>query len=86
MKPVVSKDSIEATLDNDTLRIVVHENGETLLLTAPIKYPKGDGPFPAIIGIGRPTGSLPYQLFDKKVLCRLRLILHKSCLIRKTWY
>ncbi len=71
MKPVVSKDSIEATLDNDTLRIVVHENGETLLLTAPIKYPKGDGPFPAIIGIGRPTGSLPYQLFDKKSIAQI---------------
>mgnify|MGYP000309690860 FL=1 len=71
MKPVVSKDSIEATLDNDTLRIVVHENGETLLLTAPIKYPKGDGPFPAIIGIGRPTGSLPYQLFDKKSIVQI---------------
>ena len=66
MKPVVSKDSIEATLINDTLRVVVHENGETLLLTAPIKYPEGNGPFPAIIGIGRPTGSLPVQLFDKK--------------------
>lgn len=71
MKPVVSKDSIEATLDNDTLRIVVHENGETLLLIAPIKYPKGDGPFPAIIGIGRPTGSLPYQLFDKKSIAQI---------------
>ena len=71
MKPVVSKDSIEATLDNDTLRVVVHENGETLLLTAPIKYPKGDGPFPAIIGIGRPTGSLPYQLFDKKSIAQI---------------
>lgn len=71
MKPVVSKDSIEATLDNDTLRVVVHENGETLLLTAPIKYPKGDGPFPAIIGIGRPTGSLPYQLFDKRSIAQI---------------
>lgn len=71
MKPVVSKDSIEATLDNDTLRVVVHENGETLLLTAPIKYPKGDGPFPAIIGIGRPTGSLPYQLFAKKSIAQI---------------
>lgn len=71
MKPVVSKDSIEATLINDTLRIVVHENGETLLLTAPIKYPEGNGPFPAIIGIGRPTGSLPVQLFDKRRIAQI---------------
>lgn len=71
MKPVVSKDSIEATLINDTLRVVVHENGETLLLTAPIKYPEGNGPFPAIIGIGRPTGSLQVQLFDKRRIAQI---------------
>lgn len=71
MKPVVLKDSIEATLINDTLRVVVHENGETLLLTAPIKYPEGNGPFPAIIGIGRPTGSLPVQLFDKRRIAQI---------------
>lgn len=71
MKPVVSKDSIEAILINDTLRVVVHENGETLLLTAPIKYPEGNGPFPAIIGIGRPTGSLPVQLFDKRRIAQI---------------
>lgn len=71
MKPVVSKDSIEATLINDTLRVVVHENGEMLLLTAPIKYPEGNGPFPAIIGIGRPTGSLPVQLFDKRRIAQI---------------
>lgn len=71
MKPVVSKDSIEATLINDTLRVVVHENGETLLLTAPIKYPEGNAPFPAIIGIGRPTGSLPVQLFDKRRIAQI---------------
>ena len=71
MKPVVSKDSIEATLINDTLRVVVHENGETLLLTAPIKYPEGNGPFAAIIGIGRPTGSLPVQLFDKRRIAQI---------------
>lgn len=71
MKPVVSKDSIEATLINDTLRVVVHENGETLLLTAPIKYPEGNGPFPAIIGIGRPTGSLPVQVFDKRRIAQI---------------
>lgn len=71
MKPVVSKDSIEATLINDTLRVVVHENGETLLLTAPIKYPEGNGPFPAIIGIGRPTGSLPVQLFGKRRIAQI---------------
>lgn len=71
MKPVTPRDSIEATLNNDTLRVIVHENGEVLLLTAPIKYPEGNGPFPAIIGIGRPTGSLPVQLFDKRRIAQI---------------
>lgn len=71
MKPVTPRDSIEATLNNDTLRVIVHENGEVLLLTAPIKYPEGNGPFPAIIGIGRSTGALPEQLFDKRKIAQI---------------
>ena len=71
MKPVTPRDSIEATLNNYTLRVIVHENGEVLLLTAPIKYPEGNGPFPAIIGIGRPTGALPEQLFDKRKIAQI---------------
>lgn len=71
MKPVTPRDSIEAILNNDTLRVIVHENGEVLLLTAPIKYPEGNGPFPAIIGIGRSTGVLPEQLFDKRKIAQI---------------
>lgn len=70
-KPTVSKDSIEATLENDTLKVVVHERGETLLLKAAINYPEGNGPFPAIIGIGMPTGSLPRELFDKRGVAQI---------------
>ena len=71
MKPVTPRDSIEAILNNDTLRVIVHENGEVLLLTAPIKYPEGNGPFPAIIGIGSSTGALPEQLFDKRKIAQI---------------
>lgn len=53
------------------MRVIVYENGEVLLLTAPIKYPEGNGPFPAIIGIGRPTGALPEQLFDKRKIAQI---------------
>lgn len=72
MKPMVSKDSIEATLKGDTLRVVVHENGETLVLKASVKYPQGKGPFPAIIGIGRHTGSLPPELFEKRGIAQIQ--------------
>lgn len=70
-KPVVSKDSIDAVLENDTLKVLVHEKGETLLLTAAIRYPEGEGPFPAIIGIGMPTGSLPRELFDERRVAQI---------------
>lgn len=62
-KPTVSRDSIEATIINDTLIVRVHEKGEILTLKAAIVYPDGNGPFPAVIGIGFPTGSLPKEMF-----------------------
>ena len=40
-------------------------------MTAPVKYPEGNGPFPAIIGIGRSTGALPEQLFDKRKIAQI---------------
>lgn len=40
-------------------------------MTAPIKYSEGNGPFPAIIGIGRSTGALPEQLFDKRKIAQI---------------
>ena len=50
MKPVTPRDSIEAILNNDTLRVIVHENGEVLLLTAPIKYPEAMALFLLLLG------------------------------------
>lgn len=65
-KPMVSKDSIEAWMDSDTLVVIVHEKGQALTLRASIKYPEGEGPFPAIIGVGFPTGSLPRAIFEER--------------------
>ena len=65
-KPMVSKDSLEAWMDSDTLVVIVHEKGQTLTLRASIKYPEGEGPFPAIIGVGFPTGSLPRVIFEER--------------------
>ncbi len=62
-KPTVSPDSIEAVLENDTLTVMVHEKGQILTLHSHIAYPEGEGPFPVVIGIGFPTGSLPLELF-----------------------
>lgn len=62
-KPTVSPDSIDAAFANDTLKVTVHEKGETLTLSSKIIYPEGEGPFPIVIGVGFPTGSLPKELF-----------------------
>lgn len=46
--------------------------GETLRLTAGITYPEGKpGPFPAIIGIGRGSGSLPAEIFASRDIAQI---------------
>ncbi len=62
-KPQVQKDSVDAVMDGDTLVVTVHERGRTLTLHAPVMLPEGEGPFPVVIGVGFPTGSLPSELF-----------------------
>ena len=61
-KQEVDKKQISARIINDTLTVDVSTADGKLTLEAPIKYPEGDGPFPAIIGIGFPTGSLPEEI------------------------
>ncbi len=62
-KPRVNPDSIDASLAGDTLTVTIHERGKSLTLQSQIIYPEGDGPFPVVIGVGFPTGSLPKELF-----------------------
>jgi hypothetical protein len=61
-------DHFEATLSPDNVMIVTMVKGtDTLTLHARIILPKGDGPFPAIIGIGtRGSGSLPQNIFTER--------------------
>lgn len=71
-KPVTPKEKIQASLENDTLIVNIQEGGETLQLKSHIIYPEtGEGPFPLMIGIGLPTGSLPKELFDGKPIARM---------------
>ncbi|MCA9196421.1 MAG: hypothetical protein KDA87_02745 [Planctomycetales bacterium] len=59
---------LTARYADGVLFVNVTENGQTLELTAKVDLPPGDGPFPAVIGIGRSTGSLPSDIFaDRKV-------------------
>lgn len=65
-KPTVPRECIDAIMDGDTLKVKVSVNGEVLTIKAPISYPEGEGPFPAIIGIGWGAGSLPLSIFKER--------------------
>lgn len=64
-------DELTASYTDGVLTVEVTGNGETLTLTAPITLPEGDGPFPAVIGMGGPNGSLPGDIFDSRGIARI---------------
>lgn len=63
-KPIVDRKDMEASLVNDTLKVVVYRNGETLTLTSRITFPEGDGPFPLMIGMA--MNCLPPSFFSER--------------------
>lgn len=65
-KPQTTRECVEAEMAGDTLKVSVTDNGETLTMRCLITYPEGDGPFPAIIGIGMGAGSLPRHIFEER--------------------
>lgn len=71
LKPEVSRDQLKASLSGDTLRATVTIHGEELHLAAVIHYPDGEGPFPLVIGIGMPSGSLPPHIFEERGVARM---------------
>lgn len=67
-KPATPRDCIRPRISGDTLIVDITVNGQTLTLHSLITYPEGDGPFPAVIGIGFAAGSLPKHIFtDRKI-------------------
>jgi hypothetical protein len=48
--------SLSAT--NGTLTVNITNNGQGMTLTCPVSLPSGSGPFPAIIGMNSPNGSV----------------------------
>lgn len=55
-------------LAKDTVSVNVTVGDSTLVINCPVIYPEGDGPFPAIIGIGfsAGAGSLPAEIFTSR--------------------
>ena len=54
-----------------TLTVKVTEGTQTLTLTSKIVLPSGAGPFPAIIGMNSPTGSLPATVFSSRNIAQI---------------
>ena len=69
-KPV-RPDSITASFHNDTLTVWINVNGEQLILKSQVILPEGEGPFPAVIGIGMGSGSLPADLFSSRNIAQI---------------
>ncbi len=60
--------NLEASFTDDTLlTVTIVEGVDTLTLYVPVSLPDGEGPFPAVIGVGWvPTGSLPSDIFTSR--------------------
>lgn len=65
-KKPVRPDDITASYSGGTLTVNVTVNGNTLKLNSKVTLPSGEGPFPAVIGMGRGTGSLPSDIFTDR--------------------
>jgi hypothetical protein len=64
-------DDIKATYEDGTLTVVVTRNDSSITLTSRVTLPEGEGPFPAVIGIGRGTGSLPANIFTSRNIAQV---------------
>jgi len=64
-------DSITASYSGGVLTVNVTVNNKTLTLTSAVKLPAGTGPFPAVIGIEAPSGSLPDSIFTNRNIAEI---------------
>ena len=70
-KPV-RPDTITASYAGGTLTVNVTVNGKTLTLTSAVVLPAGEGPFPAVIGMGfGGTGNLPADIFTSRNIAQI---------------
>jgi hypothetical protein len=69
-KPV-RPDTITASYSGGVLAVNVTVNGKTLTLTSQVILPAGTGPFPAVIGMNSPTGSLPSTIFSSRNIAQI---------------
>jgi hypothetical protein len=54
---------LTATFSGNSLSVVVTQGGASITLSSTLNVPSGPGPFPLVIGMNTPTGSLPGSIF-----------------------
>lgn len=65
-------ENITATYADGLLTVIIVVNDETLTLTSNITLPEGEGPFPAVLGMGfGGTGSLPAEIFTSRDIAQI---------------
>lgn len=64
-------DTISATFANDTLKVKVTVNGKSLTLVSKVILPSGSGPFPLVIGMNSPSGSVPSSIFTSRNIAQM---------------
>ena len=70
-------DNIEASYESGVLSVIITRNDSVLMLTSEVILPTGEGPFPAVIGIGKPSGSLPSEIFSNRNIAQISFNLKK---------
>jgi hypothetical protein len=69
-------DNLTATysaLDSTSGMLTIHiaVNGDTMSLRSKVSIPTGSGPFPAVIGMNSPNGSIPADVFTSRNIARI---------------
>ncbi len=64
-------EEMSASYGNGALTVNITVEGETLTLNSRVSLPAGNGPFPAVIGIGRGSGSLPPDIFTRRNIAQI---------------
>jgi len=69
-KPV-RPDNITASYSGGALTVIVTVDDKTLTIASQIILPTGGGPFPAVIGMNSPNGSIPSDIFAGRNIARI---------------
>lgn len=71
-KPVPPRNLKASFSDKGVLTVTIVANNDTLRLTSKITLPQGNGPFPAMIGVGGGSGSLPSDIFTSRGIATIQ--------------